>query len=77
MNPLVPAGNTIGERIVYVRKLRNLSRVQLAVAAGVHPNTIQRIESGGRKPTMDTLLRIASVLDAPVSQLLPQPVASS
>lgn len=62
---------TIGERIAAARQHRGLSRVQLAVGAGVHPNTIQRIESGGRTPTMDTLNRIATVLQVPTRTLIP------
>jgi transcriptional regulator with XRE-family HTH domain len=46
------------------RKERGLSQADLAVLVGTTQSAIARLESGGRPPRIDTLLRIANALDA-------------
>jgi transcriptional regulator with XRE-family HTH domain len=46
------------------RKERGLSQVDLAALVGTTQSAIARLESGGRPPRIDTLLRIANALDA-------------
>ena len=46
------------------RKGRGLSQADLAELVGTTQSAIARLESGGRPPRVDTLLRIANALDA-------------
>jgi transcriptional regulator with XRE-family HTH domain len=46
------------------RKKRGLSQADLAALVGTTQSAIARLESGGRPPRIDTLLRIANALDA-------------
>ena len=46
------------------RKERGLSQAELAKLVGTTQSAIARLESGGRPPRIDTLLRIANALDA-------------
>jgi transcriptional regulator with XRE-family HTH domain len=46
------------------RKDRGLSQADLAALVGTTQSAIARLESGGRPPRIDTLLRIANALDA-------------
>ena len=50
----------VGDR----RKERGLSQADLAALVGTTQSAIARLESGGRPPRIDTLLRIANALDA-------------
>jgi transcriptional regulator with XRE-family HTH domain len=46
------------------RKERGLSQADLAELVGTTQSAVARLESGGRPPRIDTLLRIANALDA-------------
>ena len=45
------------------RKERGLSQAELAKLVGTTQSAIARLESGGRPPRIDTLLKIAEALD--------------
>jgi transcriptional regulator with XRE-family HTH domain len=49
------------------RRKRGLSQADLAALVGTTQSAIARLESGGRPPRIDTLLRIANALDADLS----------
>lgn len=53
----------IAEQVVDQRKARGLSQRELAELTGTTQSAIARLESGGRPPRIDTLLRIANALD--------------
>ncbi len=53
----------IAERVAGQRKARGLSQTELAELTGTTQSAIARLESGGRPPRIDTLLRIAEALD--------------
>ena len=46
------------------RRERDLSQAELAALVGTTQSAIARLESGGRPPRIDTLLRIANALEA-------------
>ena len=46
------------------RKERGLSQADLAELVGTTQSAIARLESGGRPPRIDTLLRIGNALEA-------------
>ena len=49
------------------RRALGLSQAQLAELTGTTQSAIARLESGGRPPRIDTLLRIADALDCELS----------
>jgi predicted transcriptional regulator len=53
----------IADQVTERRKELGLSQQQLAELTGTTQSAIARLESGGRPPRIDTLLRIASALD--------------
>ena len=53
----------IAEQVTEQRKARGLSQMELAEWTGTTQSSIARLESGGRPPRIDTLLRIAEALD--------------
>jgi DNA-binding XRE family transcriptional regulator len=63
-----------GEHPVAVfRDLRQMSRVDLAAAAGVSEASIEAIESGQEEGTLRLLLKIAGVLRLDLDDLVPWP----
>ena len=53
----------IAEQVAEQRRARGLSQHELAELTGTTQSAIARLESGGRPPRIDTLLRIANALD--------------
>ena len=53
----------IAEQVLAQRLARGLSQVELAKLCGTTQSAIARLESGGRPPRIDTLLRVANALD--------------
>lgn len=53
----------IAEQVATQRRARGLSQVELAELCGTTQSAIARLESGGRPPRIDTLLRVANALD--------------
>ncbi|MFM9596674.1 helix-turn-helix domain-containing protein [Streptomyces scabiei] len=60
----------IGERIQTERLKQNLTQETVFLAAGVDRGTLQALEAGRANPTIETLLRLAHVLDVPLSDLV-------
>jgi ribosome-binding protein aMBF1 (putative translation factor) len=54
---------SIAEQVAAQRAARGLSQRELAELTGTTQSAIARLESGGRPPRIDTLLRIANALD--------------
>jgi transcriptional regulator with XRE-family HTH domain len=52
------------------RQRRGLSMTALAERSGVSQPMISLLESGGRKPSLETLLRLSLALGVPPDQLL-------
>jgi len=59
----------LGERVKYLRSLRNLSQAQLAKDAKLSQATIAQIESGRKDPSVQALRQIARALDTEVAGL--------
>ena len=53
----------IADRVAEQRKAHGISQKELAELTGTTQSAIARLESGGRPPRIDTLLRIAEALD--------------
>ena len=52
-----------------LRKRRGLTQEQLGWASGLHQTAVTRIESGERKPTLETILKLAAGLEVPPAEL--------
>jgi transcriptional regulator with XRE-family HTH domain len=53
----------IADDVVARRRERGMSQADLASLVGTTQSAIARLESGGRPPRIDTLLRIAEALE--------------
>jgi ribosome-binding protein aMBF1 (putative translation factor) len=53
----------IADQVTERRRALGLSQADLAELTGTTQSAIARLESGGRPPRIDTLLRIANALD--------------
>lgn len=58
------------ERLKAVRDIRKWSQSDLARRAGMPPSSIAHFEAGSRKPSFDTLLRLANTLEVTTDYLL-------
>lgn len=64
-----PVDVTVGTRIRFTRKLRNLSQQTLAEAIGVSFQQVQKYERGSNRVSASMLVRIADTLDVEISDL--------
>lgn len=55
--------------VARMRERRGLTQEQLGWAAGIHQTAIARIEKGERKPSLDTILKLAKGLEVPPADL--------
>lgn len=62
----------IGKRIRMARKSRHLSQERLAELIGKTPGFLSAIESSKRKPSLETVVDVATVLDVTTDSLLVQ-----
>ena len=54
----------IGEAIKELRKVQNITKEQLAEKTGISVSHLEKIESGARRPGIDTYQRMLNVLNA-------------
>jgi len=59
----------ISKKIVYFRNKKNITQEKLALNSGLNRAYVGYIERGERKPTVETLARIAKSLDVKLYQL--------
>ena len=59
----------LGKRIIYLRKKRKMSSLDLAVAADINRNYLSDLERGQRNPTLKILRKIAIALNIDLSDL--------
>jgi transcriptional regulator with XRE-family HTH domain len=67
---------TVGSRLRAIRERRQSTLAELSQASGISVSTLSRLESGGRKPTLELLLRLASAHQVPVDELISGPATS-
>lgn len=60
----------VGRNCAEARKAAGLSQHQLSIRLLIHPNDISRLENGRHCPRLTTLLRLARVLEVPLTDLL-------
>lgn len=52
-----------------IRKRRGLTQEQLGWASGLHQTAVARVESGERKPNLETIFKLARGLEVPPAEL--------
>lgn len=62
--------NMLGERLLQERKDRGWTLEALSERTGLSAGYISRIESGGRQPSLASLISIASAMETTISDLL-------
>lgn len=60
---------SIGERVAYLRGVREMKQLHLAKIAGVSQSTVAQIENGTKDPSLSTLTKIAKALDCHLAVL--------
>ena len=63
----------VGPRLRALRLRSDLTLTALAGSTGISVSTLSRLESGGRKPTLELLLPIARVHGVPLDELVGAP----
>ena len=61
-----------GERLKALRLAAGLTQEKLAEQIGMRPQHLTRLETGGRTPSWETVLRIAKALNVSLDEFLPQ-----
>ncbi len=59
----------LGENIRVIRKSKNLSQEHIALLASISPAHLGQIERGNKKPTIETISKIANALDVSIIDL--------
>jgi transcriptional regulator with XRE-family HTH domain len=70
MSNEIPLSDIFKERLRAARELRKYSQGVLAERAKMPPTSIAHFEAGARKPSFDTLRRLATALDVTTDYLL-------
>ncbi|MFF2389599.1 helix-turn-helix domain-containing protein [Agromyces sp. NPDC058104] len=63
----------VSARLRELRTRRGLTLAELAEETGISASTLSRLESGGRRPTLDLLIRLAAVYRASLDDLVGAP----
>lgn len=64
---------TVGPRLRALRKESDITLADLSAATGISESTLSRLESGGRKPTLELLLPLAKLHGIPLDELVGAP----
>jgi transcriptional regulator with XRE-family HTH domain len=65
--------DAVGPRLRTLRQNRGATLAQLSKATGISVSTLSRLESGGRKPTLELLLALARAHQVPLDELVGAP----
>lgn len=65
--------DAVGPRLRALRRQRQVTLAQLAAATGISVSTLSRLESGGRRPTLELLLPLARVHQVTLDELVGAP----
>jgi len=68
-----PVLDAFGPRLRALRQQRGVTLAGLSAATGISVSTLSRLESGRRKPTLELLLLLARVHQAPLDELVGMP----
>jgi transcriptional regulator with XRE-family HTH domain len=65
--------DAVGQRLRSLRQQRQLSLARLSAMTAISTSTLSRLESGGRKPTLELLLALARAYEVPLDDLVGVP----
>ncbi|WP_019629889.1 helix-turn-helix domain-containing protein [Actinomadura atramentaria] len=65
--------SSVGPRLRALRRERGSTLAELSAATGISVSTLSRLESGGRRPTLELLLPLARVHRVPLDELVGAP----
>jgi len=68
-----PVLDAVGQRLRTLRQEHQLSLAGLSAMTGISTSTLSRLESGGRKPTLELLLALARAYQVPLDDLVGAP----
>jgi transcriptional regulator with XRE-family HTH domain len=68
-----PVLDAVGPRLRSLRQRRGTTLAELSEASGISVSTLSRLESGGRKPTLELLLALARAHQVPLDELVGAP----
>ena len=68
-----PVLDAIGPRLRELRQQRGMTLSGLSADTGISISTLSRLESGGRKPTLELLLALARAYQVPLDELVGMP----
>src|SRR5579862_8699529 len=68
-----PLLGAVGARLRELRQRHEMTLAELSAATGISTSTLSRLESGGRKPTLELLLPLARAYDSPLDDLVGAP----
>ena len=71
--PLDDVLDAVGPRLRSLRVRHELTLAALAERTGISVSTLSRLESGGRKPTLELLLPLARAYEVPLDELVDAP----
>ena len=70
-----PILDAVGPRLRELRRRRGGTLAEISEATGISVSTLSRLESGGRKPTLELLLALARAHQVPLDELVGTPAA--
>ena len=65
--------DAVGPRLRMLRQRRDLTLTDLADRTGISTSTLSRLESGGRRPTLELLLPLARAHGVTLDELVDAP----
>ena len=68
-----PVLGAVGARLRELRQRNEMTLTDLSAATGISASTLSRLESGGRKPTLELLLPLARAYGIPLDDLVGAP----
>ena len=66
--------SVVGPRLRALRKQRGTTLAELSELTGISVSTLSRLESGGRRPTLELLLPLARAYQVPLDELVGAPL---
>lgn len=71
--PEDPVLGVVGPRLRALRQQRGATLASVSAATGISVSTLSRLESGGRKPTLEPLLALSRAYQVPLDELVGVP----